>query len=334
VVTDHVFGIITKDFSSIIHKVSVLGPRIRNFTARREKGKVLLHNGSGGYGDQIITWPLPSILHEMGYEVHVATEPGNEPLWWTVPHVTSVFSLPIEYEQWRLFEHHAAFETVVNFDEHSGQRHPLDAMLWKIGIDPDSIPYEDKVIPPLLTATEKAEAAKLADGRRYGLYQIAASIPLRSLNAKQSAGLLAELATSLPKLLWIACHDQHVPEDHLKEVSELGLPNVKAMSFPTPRAFLAAAAGASLCVGVDSFLIHVAGCAGVPAIGLWGPTSPSLRRTYYERHSAIFERGVCPHAPCLGVCATLPSYCPSKTGVCSVLEADIKKVVEIARHCA
>lgn len=334
VVTNHVFGIITKDFSGIIHKISVLEPRIQNFVAKKGVGgRLLLHNGSGGYGDQIITWPLPSILHRMGYEVHVATEPGNEPMWWTVPHVASVFSLPIEFEQWKLFEHHAVFETVANYDEHPSQPHPLDAMLWKIGVNPDMVRPSDKAIPPLLTASEKADAAKIADGKPYGLYQLAASIPLRSLNAKQSASFLANLATKRPDLQWIAVHDQYAPEDHVKEASELGLPNVKLMTFSTPRAFLAAAAGATQCAGVDSFLIHAAGCAGVPTTGLWGPTDPDARTNYYLRHVAAHAKEICPHAPCYGACATLPACCPSKTGVCSVLEAGMNEALDSIPRC-
>ena len=321
VVAEFVLARLSKDFGPAISKISRLAPRTRNFDASAAKrGRVLIYNGSGGYGDQLLTWALPSILHSMGYEVHVAVDPGNEPLWWTVPHCASIVSLPVEYEHWQLFDHHAVFETVSNTDEHPDQLHPLDAMLWKIGLDPATIPMSAKVQRPLFTDKEKATAEALGDGRPFGLYQLAASIPLRSLTPTQSADALATVATKRPDLLWLAIHDQYIPQEYTKEASELGLPNVATREFSTVRGMLAAAASAKLCVGPDSFIIHAAGVSGVPAIGVWGPTHPNLRTRYYANHQALYVPTRCPHAPCLHAGGNLPPFCPTKeSGTCGVV---------------
>jgi len=332
VVTGFVWNRLKEDFQGVIHKVSSLEPRTRNFVAKPpHRGRVLLYNGSGGYGDQLITWPLPAILTRLGYEVHVAVEPGNEPLWWTVPHCASVVSLPVEYEEWKLYDHHAVFESVGNFDEHPDQRHPLDAMLWKLGIDPSAVPDSDKSLPPLLTQGELAEVDKLTDGRPYGLYQLAASIPLRSLPPAASAEALAVVASKRQDLLWLAVHDQYIPKDYVKEASELGLPNVTSRVFKTIRSLLAAASKAKLVVGPDSFLIHAAGVAGVPAVGMWGPTPPDLRVRYYANHKAIYNQPGCRYAPCLCAGAAPPPYCPSTVnGACGVVASGVEQLKQLA----
>jgi hypothetical protein len=56
-------------------------PRIRNFDIRVRNftdNRVLLYNGSGGYGDQILTWPVARLLNGLGFKVHVLCDPGNE----------------------------------------------------------------------------------------------------------------------------------------------------------------------------------------------------------------------------------------------------------------
>jgi len=138
------------------YKVSRLDNRLVNFhvSARRAgTQRLLLYNGSGGYGDQIMTWPLASLLNSMGFEVHVLAEPGNHLCWWHFPFIKSINTIPIPWEQAKLYDHFLVFEHVVNMDEHQDQEHPLDVMLRKVGIDPASVDAQLKVIRPLFTGS-------------------------------------------------------------------------------------------------------------------------------------------------------------------------------------
>src|SRR3954467_5685503 len=56
------------------YKISKLESRLTNFhVGARKVGsqRLLFFEGSGGYGDQIITWPVVKLLAGMGFEVHV-----------------------------------------------------------------------------------------------------------------------------------------------------------------------------------------------------------------------------------------------------------------------
>jgi hypothetical protein len=122
-----------------LYKVSRLESRVRNFTVNSKNAgtnRLLFYNGSGGYGDQIISWPVVRLLSSMGFEVHVLTEPGNQPCWYNFNWLKTVSVLPLPYETFKLYDHHFLMEAVINMDEHQDQGHPVDVMLFKMGIDP------------------------------------------------------------------------------------------------------------------------------------------------------------------------------------------------------
>ena len=142
----------SQDFQKSILKQSLLEPRLANFVARKgEGGNVLVYNGCGGFGDQVMTWPLTLILHNMGYKVHVLVDPGNAECWSNFSWIRSVNVLPMDLSVFGLFDHHLMFEVVANLDEHCPQLHPLDSMLFKIGIDPSSVDPALKCVAPRFT---------------------------------------------------------------------------------------------------------------------------------------------------------------------------------------
>src|SRR6185295_10470468 len=154
-----------------VYKISKLESRITNFNvgARRVgTQRLLLFNGSGGYGDQIITWPLAKLLASMGFEVHIMADPGNNVCWWNFPWIKTVNICPLPYEQVKMYDHFVVFEAVVNMDEHQDQEHPLDVMLRKIGIDPKAVDPALKVVRPIFTYSELMSAAPW-NNRRFAL---------------------------------------------------------------------------------------------------------------------------------------------------------------------
>ena len=56
---------------------------------------------------------------------------------------------------------------------------------------------------------------------------------------------------------------------------------------------------ASLVICPDSSILHLTACfPNVPVISLWGLFHPQDRALYYDNQMALFNQGVCPHAPC------------------------------------
>ena len=88
------------------YKISRVDTRITNaHQAAFKKGdRLLLFNGSGGYGDQILTWPIAKILSDMGMQVHVLTDPGNNVCWWGFNWVKTVQTIPVLWEQVKMFD--------------------------------------------------------------------------------------------------------------------------------------------------------------------------------------------------------------------------------------
>ena len=145
-------------------RVSRLDMRIPNFDVRsaRKIGpqRLLFYNGSGGYGDQIMSWPVAKIISDHGFEVHALADPGNQMCWWNFPWIKSVHILPVQYEFFRLFDHFVVYDNVSNQDEGPDQLHPVDALLQKIGFDHRAFSSEQKCVAPYFTPGEFASGAQ------------------------------------------------------------------------------------------------------------------------------------------------------------------------------
>lgn len=310
------------------YKISKLESRITNFhVGARKVGtqRLLFFNGSGGYGDQIITWPVVKLLASMGYEVHVLTDPGNNVCWWNFPWVKSVDICPIPYERMKLFDYVVIFEAVVNTDEHPDQEHPLDVMLRKMGIDPRSVDSSLKRVAPNFTYTEMANTQVFKD-KTIGMYQLSSANQVRCFQPADSVFMLLKLADAYPNIHWLALYDEFVNpayKTQLEEkIKELEITNIQPYCAPNLRDLWALTTRAQVVIAPDSMMVHIAGCMGVPCIGLWGPMSPQSRVAYYTNHFPIFHRELCVHAPCFAYSNTFPKYCPPRPGgrtTCEVL---------------
>lgn len=379
-----------------LFKWSRIENRIPNFLATVKKPgtqKLLLYNGSGGYGDQIITWPLAAILKAYGYEVHVMVDPGNVSCWWNFPWIKSIQQIPMQYEQFKMYDYYVMFETVVNAEEHQDQVHPLDQMLLKIGINPDSVDPKLKVIRPNFTFLEM-NSASAYQGKQIGMYQLSAANPVRSLPPNDSAYLLSKIAEAYPNITWMALYDKFIPEAYVKAVqcpkcsgsgkvpisnedkpktiinfgtkspeqtaneltaaimaqpNEICLkcsgsgtlrPNIQLLNSPVLRDLWAISSRASIIVGPDSMMVHVAGSMDIPCVGLWGPCNPTNRVKYYKNHFPVWKKEACGFSPCFAYGGAFPRYCPPRNNrtVCECLGAispsdvldQIKKVIPIA----
>lgn len=349
-----------------LFKCSYLLPRLAPFhiqAPRKGSNRLLFYNGSGGYGDQIISWPVAKWLHDQGYEVHILSDPGNAQCWYCFPWVKTIQVLPLPYDMFKMFDHHVILEHVSNRDEHPDQLHPVDAMFNAIGVDPRTVSPLHKVVEPLYTWSEQQSIqAVCPDKAKLGLFQLTSANSVRAMLPNDTAFLLLKLAQATPEVHWLALFDEFNLPEYVKALacrecagrgtqplpeakpvageeakpvapepcatcngSKTIAPNIEPYCASNLRELWALArARASIVVAPDSMMVHVAGCQGVPCVGLWGPVSPVNRTAYYKGHHAIFHREVCPHAPCFSYTADFPRYCPprgTKRTVCEVMAA-------------
>lgn len=309
---------VTKDpqFVARLFKVSKAEPRIRNFhfDAFKQGSKILFWNGSGGYGDAIMALPVLKILSKK-FDVHVLSEPGNNILYWNMPFIKTVQILPVQWDHIKLFDAFADMECVVNADGHQDQQHPVDTMLNKFGINPSSVPPEEKSIRPVFTANELGSLRVYAN-KKFGIYQLSASNKARSMSASDSVYIAAHLAEQFPDVYWLCAFDSYVDKDYTDKLDAMveskGLKNIQKFCAPNLRELIALTEKAAVVVAPDSLMVHAAGCFGTPCVGLWGPVCPDRRVAYYKNHLAIQHKEYCQFAPCFAYGTQPPAYCPAR----------------------
>lgn len=323
------------EFNQGIYKQSLLDPRIENFVVNHKHlgESVLLYNGCGGYGDQIMTWPVGKILHDHGYVVHILSDPGNAECWFNFPWVSSISVLPIDLSVFKLFKHHAMFEVVANMDQHTPQSHQVDTMLSKIGLH--GVIDAQKVVRPEFCQEELAAADSIIAGRKIGIYQLTAASRVRSFTPDESIWHLSRLAEAYPDIVWFAIYDGGGHSSVFSNMLKEHPANIVPYICPSLRVLWAMISKAVLCVGPDSMIVHVAGSLGIPCVGLWGPIGPETRAKYYKNHFPIFQRQACVHSPCHSYTSSFPSYCPSlNMPQCAVLSAISSEMIIAAAGSA
>jgi hypothetical protein len=346
-----------------LYKVTRLEPRLQPFHAGLRKPgtqRVLFYNGSGGYGDQILSWPVAKWLADQGFELHVMTDPGNQCCWYNFPWVKTIQMVPMAYELFKMFDYHFMMEHVNNTDEHQDQLHPVDAMFMRMGVDWKSVAPEKKAVAPIFTWAETQCRNLFSDRPKIALFQLSSANSIRALPANDTAFLLMKVAQAFPDLHWVALYDEFVPKEYVSAINcreckgtgkvgaatppESGTqtpatettcpecngwkyicPNVQPYCSPGLRELWSfTKERPAVVISPDSMMIHVAGSMNVPCVGLWGPVAPQNRVQYYRNHAPVWKREACPHAPCFAYTASFPKYCPPRGAtrtVCEVVAA-------------
>ncbi len=302
------------------YKVSKCEMRMENFNIKAEtkRKRVLIFNGSGGYGDQILTWPVCKILSKY-HDVHVLTDPGNNVCFWNLDFIKSVSTIPVLWEQVKMFDYVLPFEAVVNMDEHADQEHPVDVMLHRLGFDTAAIPAEDKCVRPIFTPSELGSLQNFTKmERKVGLLQLSAANPVRCLPPGDSVFMAIKLAEATPDMHWLCLYDEFVPGDYKAQleaaVADRKMTNIQAFCAPNLRELWALTEYASCVVSPDSMMVHIAGVFGTPCVGLWGPMASDRRVKYYTNHFPIHHAEFCQHSPCFCYSNTFPKHCPPRPG--------------------
>ena len=320
--------------ASKLLKVSCIDNFITNFSVTSpkkpapSKNRLLFYNGSGGYGDNIMSWPITRILAGLGYEVSVVADPGNQSCWYHFPWIKSVLVLPLQNDTFETFDHYLLFDSLVNTYEHSDVKHPVDVILNKIGVEAEKVKPEMKVVQPVFTQGEMNALTQFGKSQ-LAIYQLTASDKTRSLPTNDSVFLLTKLAEEFPDYLWVAPFDPSRPEflemlteevltlDGKPELNERGekkrklkYKNIVPKFFQNLRELWAVSSQAKVVVSPDSMMVHVAGSMGVPCVGLWGTFSPESRVKYYKNHVPVYLKDACRMSPCCCYTGKFPAYCP------------------------
>lgn len=281
-------------------RLSHLEARLKNFVANPfgGKGTLIFYAGAGGYGDQLMAIPVVKFLNDIGYEVTVLVDPGNQPCWYGLPFIKATLPLPIPYSTLKLFQHHCLIQEISNIDEHSDQFHPVDTMLNRIGIDPRTVDPKRKVVAPVISEEESRGAAEFVGNRPLAFYQLGGSGENRRLKPEASRSLFMRLAELVPEFLWVGIYDHHIPGEFYAPLPLDAPTNCQLFTFPSIRQLFAVAARCVVGVSIDSLLIHLFGSFGKPVVGLWGPLPPPLRVKYYQKHIPIWNQSACQLSPC------------------------------------
>lgn len=320
-----------------IEKISAADPVLRplNVIQHPPPRDIAFYMGVGGMGDNIMARVAVRELAERGYKVHLICLPVMEFAWQAFPWSESMTFLPCYWSLIDRFEHHVIFEAISNSYVHEKQAHPVDAMLGKLGIDPASVPKERKRIPTTFTKQELVLAHTLYPGKRLGFIQLAPSQQARKVPPMKMREIIWALSEAFPELHWIVIAGGGVPQHYYDPPIEA--PNVETRSFDRLRTLWALLTRAEVCVSPDTMLVHAAGIAGVPCVGLWGTYPYQSRVAYYEDHLPIFHQEACSRSPCNWNADGLPTFCPpttdgSRRQFCAVLEAiQPEEVVEAVR---
>ena len=324
------------DLSIPFEKVSKVESMFKpmRYSEHGPKGKVLIYNGVGGMGDQIMTWPLAKILADRGYEVHILSEHHLAMFWYGFPWIKSILILPCYWSVLENFDYHLNLEYISNGYAHSDQMQPIDLMLQLCGIDPESIPDEEKRLAPRFTKMEMGISQNLYSNRRLGFYQIACSQQIRSLPPELSRRVFKALAEAFPNIYWIGLYGPLESSEYW--LNPLGPSNAEFRSFERPRLMWSMIQRAEICVAPDSMLVHMAGVLDKPCVGLWGPYGPESRVKYYPNHYPIHHKAVCPVSPCHWNAVQMPHICPpteKPLDRCQVmLQITPEEVVEAVRQ--
>jgi ADP-heptose:LPS heptosyltransferase len=328
----------TEKVRDLVALESLFWPRLPPFVVRPTGGRgesVLFFAGAGGYGDQVLAWPAAHLLHELGYQVHVLIDPGNDHLWTWLPWVRSVRLFPIAAADLDTYDHLALYPYVTNVDEHPGQPHPTDHLLRQLGVEPSTIPPERKRVRPPLTLGQLAVVGGAPPN--LGLIQLAGSNVLRRPTPAHLRRVLADLVTAVPAA-WVTVHD--VEDEHAAVAREVARdhPNLTVRHNLQFDEFVGLTAAARLTVGPDSFLTHLRGALGLPGVAVFGTHDPALRTRYYPEIRPVWERAACASAPCHVYRRTFPRYlCPPTVDgkpreECAVISAGYDRLVGVVKE--
>ncbi len=296
--------------SGVFSEVSAIPARPRRFDPAGKLTGSLIVPFIGGMGDAISILPVLGSLRKQhaGLRIEVAATRGPAEVFDLSPRVARIVSYPLAVEDWQTYDHYLCMESVHQTGQAPGRPLP-EVFADSLGItltDPSvalKLPRAADAAP----STVPLVGIAVGDGQSPRSYPQAMLRELVGLLVRQGVGCVllghADPAWNLPVCPPVITDMR----SRTTTVLELAV-------------WLRAV---DVVVSHDSFIMHLAGALGRPAIGLFAPTSPAHAAPY--RDTAPLAAG----AQC-APCHASGSVCPRGFDRCIAWDDDAVRASAVA----
>lgn len=259
---------------------------------------------------------------------------------------------PLLYGDLDDYAAHWFIDTVTEVSSMPDQPNVYDALFRQIGVSPDDVDPRYKRPSVSLTTLDQKNLDALyfhiwndrqIDLRRTGYYVVAplSHASLRSAPYGVWLEVIQQLSKKRPVVVVGSISEGRMPHAGMpfsqfnSEVNNMqggGVLNI--MGSTRVRMVMALIAKARAIACGDTGTLYMAQAVRTPAVSLWGTHDPFVRLGYDSAYmaNAIFEKSLCPAAPCYAFSKWPTHLCPEGEGQaasgCEVMKVDPMRIVE------
>ena len=290
--------------AKVFERVEALPLRPRPYDVQGSQAGRMIVPFIGGLSDAISLVPVLAAIRRghSKLQIHVATTPGPAEVFALAPAVDKIITYPIPVEQWRHYDQYLSMEVVQRTGVAPGRPLP-EVYAAALGLDLGDWRIELK-LPRAVEAAGEPSAVPLV------AIAIGESPSLRSypqVHLRQLVGMLVERGLGCVLL------------GHTDPAWNIPVcpPVITDMRSRTPSVLELAVwlRAVDVVVSHDSFVMHLAGALGRPAVALFAPTSPAHADPYAN---AVALAGTAECSPCHAT----GTSCPQGLDRCIVWDTD------------
>ena len=262
----------------------------------------------------------------------------------------NALSGPIHYDDFDNYGAHWMVEQATEFDEQPDQLNVYDALYRSMDTDPATVdPRYKRPFASLNTADIRGlDSFYWETHKNFGLdlrsvpyYAVAplSHATLRSAPYSVWLDVINTLARKAPVIILGSPREGHTPHVGMSyaefntELSKMeGLPILNFAGHAPLRLAMAIVSRAKALACLDSGLLYVAQAFHTPAVSVWGTHDPRTRIGYDKAYMdlAIFDKHLCPHAPCFAYSRFPVHRCPggADQSICEVLKVKASDITD------
>ena len=299
--------------SKIDFTCSSFNPYEKRYGGQEARGKKLAFFRHSAWGDQLMATATINCLQTLrpDLRVDVYCSPNVLTMW---DGVTRAFPAPMLFDAVKAYDYHVFYEGMLENNWEPDQNNAIDDMIQFLGINPAEVPDDLKV--PVVSVKEQ-DYAELKNLRvdvtvPYVLIQLQASNPNRTYPPKQTGELVRRILDKWPDVhvILVGLDADNKLQDGINLLTGTRRKFVNLVSkLEDFRSVIPLVRHAKAVVCPDSSVGHLAAAfKDVPVVSLWGLFNPDDRVKYYKNHIPLFNKDICPHAPCHNHQFVLPQH--------------------------